>query len=169
MDQKDFGWLIIKSNTKRLIVGVFVLTFAWFISWLILYGKHTQLNMLGFGGTIVLWLLTGLSFFVGLSYIIEPIKCIVKIIRKKHPIFNAILNKDQDHLVWIYNFKTSNRGRINKTIWTYSKEGGKMILNVKGEKVDDVIHYLTQEFPNVVVGYSDETRNLMRQTYGIKP
>lgn len=169
MDLNEFKKTITKSDIKKIIVALFIFLFGVFIVWLILSGADSEMDDVGTGGMVVLWVLGGLCLFIGavLSWI--SFKSIAQVRSGNHPIVAAIENGDKGHLVWIYQFTASVQGGgKDHSVWAFSSNGKHYALNVKAKRIQPIIKYLAAQFPQAAVGYTDEIATQMKSQYGIK-
>lgn len=169
MDINGFRKAISKSFTKNIIIGTCITAFGVFIAWLILSGADSEMDDIPLGGMIVIWTLAGLCFFFGGVITMKHIREAINMRTGKHPIINAIESGDQGFLVWIYeNVISVQGGGSDHQIWSYTKDGDHHVLSIKGKRVQEVLKYLKEQFPNVVVGYSDEIKDNMSRSFGKK-
>jgi hypothetical protein len=166
MEIKDFKKVIGKSNTKNIIVGSGIFLFGIFIVWLILSGADSEMDDMGVGGMVVLWILAGLCLLFGGVLIINPIRSFMQVKSGKHPVVHAIESGNKGFIVWIYeNITQVQGGGSDHQIWAFTEDGKKLILSIKGKRVQEVINYLSQQFPNAVVGWTEDIEEQMQQYF----
>ena len=169
MDISGFRKAISKSFVKNIIIGTCITAFGGFIAWLILSGADSEMDDIPAGGMIVIWTLAGLCFFFGGLITFKHVREAFALRSGKHPVLSAIKNGDKGYLVWIYeNVISVQGGGSDHQIWSYSHDGKQHIMSIKGKRVKEVIKFLQEQFPNAVMGYSDEIRENMGQSFGKK-
>lgn len=169
MDLSEFKKMITKSDKKNIIVGSGIFLFGVFIVWLVLSGADSEADEIGTGGMIVLWSLVGCCLLFGGVLIINPIKSYFSVKSGKHPLVNAIQSGDKGYLVWIYEHVTSVQGGgTDHRIYIYNRDGKMTNLALKQKRIQPTIAFLAEQFPNAVLGYSDDIAARMKQEFGIK-
>lgn len=169
MDIQTFKKAISKSHTKNIIVGSCITLFGVFIVWLILSGADSEMDDMGVGGLIVIWILAGICLLFGGGITFMHVKDALRMKKGDHPVINAIEQGDKGFLVWVYEYVTQVQGGgSDHQIWAYDREGNKMVLSLKKKRVQEVMTYLSDQFPAMVVGYSEEIRAQMSEAVGKK-
>jgi len=169
MEIQEFKKAISKSHTKNIIVGTGITLFGVFIVWLVLSGADSEMDDMGVGGMIVIWILAGICLLFGIGITAMHIKDAIRMKKGEHPVVNAIQEGDKGFLIWMYEYVTQVQGGgSDHQVWAYDREGQKMILSLKKKRVQEVLKYLSEQFPNAVVGYSEEIREQMSQAVGKK-
>lgn len=163
MELNDFKKIIGKSNTKNIIIGSGIFLFGIFIVWLVLSGADSEMDDIGTGGMVVIWILAALCLLFGGVLIINPIRSYAQVKSGKHPIIHAINSGDKGYLVWIYEHITQVQGGgSDHQVWAFSGSGKKFILSIKAKPVQEVIGFLSKEFPNAVLGWSEDMEKQMK-------
>ena len=166
MDIKGFKKLITKSVVKNSIIGGGIFLFGAFIFWLVISGADPEMTTGIMVGCIIL---ASICVLIGFGISFSCLKDYYKVKRGNHPVVNALINEDKNHLVWVYQHITQvKNGGANHQIWTFDKNGEKFILNLKAKRIDEAMIFLSKSFPNAVFGYSDEIRVQMEQRFGRK-
>ena len=169
MDLNGFKKAISKSVVKNVIVGGGIFLFGVFIAWLVLSGADSEMKDITIGGLIVIWVLAGLCLFFGFFITFQHIRNHLKVKKGDHPLVNAIEQGNKGYLIWIYEYVTQVQGGgSDHQIWAFSQDGEKHILSLKKKRIGEVMDYLSKEFPNAVVGYSEEIRDRMSASLGKK-
>lgn len=162
MDYNGFKKAIKKSFVKSIIVGIGIFMFGAFIAWLILSGADSEMDDMGTGGLIVIWVLAGLCLFFGGAITFKQIKDALYLSQDKHPILNALKKGDRAYVIWVYEYVTQvNGGGSDHQVWVFSLDGKKHILSLKKKRIQEVIQYLTVQFPDATIGYSEEIKDQM--------
>ena len=161
MDLNGFKKAISKSVVKNVIVGGGIFMFGVFIAWM-LSGADSESEDMTIGGLIVIWTLAVLCLFFGFFITFMPVRDYLKVRKGDHPLVNAIEQGNKGYLIWVYEYVTQVQGGgSDHQVWAYSQDGEKHILSLKQKRIAEVIEYLSQQFPNAVVGYSEEIRERM--------
>ena len=169
MDINGFKKAISKSFAKNIIIGTCIIAFGVFITWLILSGADSEMDDIPLGGMIVIWTLAGLCLFFGGAITLKHISEAIKMRKGDHPVVNAIETGDKGYLVWIYeNVISVQGGGSDHQIWSYTQDGKHHVMSLKAKRVKEVIKYLQEQFPQAVVGYSEEIKENMSISFGKK-
>jgi len=169
MDLNGFKKAVTKSVVKNVIVGTCIFLFGVFIAWLVLSGADSEMKDMGIGGYIVIWALAGICLFFGFFITFQHVRDHLRVKKGDHPIVKAIESGDKGHIIWMYEYITQVQGGgSDHQIWTFDREGKKFILSLKAKLVQEVMQYLKLQFPNAVLGYSEEIRENMSQSLGKK-
>ncbi len=164
MERAEFEKLIGKSNVKSIVVGLFILVFGVFIIWLMLSGADSEMDDIPLGGMIVLWALAALTVFAGLLLIYIPVKTKRQINNGNHPILSAMDRNDHTFIVWIYEHITQVQGGgSNHQIYIFLKNGKRINIGSNQNQSQEIIHYLSSEFPDAILGYSEENESLHKE------
>jgi hypothetical protein len=169
MDINGFKRAVSKSVVKNVIVGIGIFLFGVFIAWLVIPGTDSEMKDMTIAGFIVIWALAGCCLFFGFLITLQHIRHHIKMKKGNHPIVIALETGNNDHLVWIYEHVTSVQGGgSDHQIWTYDKNGAKFVMSLKAKRINKVIKYLQEQFPEAVFGYTEEIRISMSEKLGEK-
>lgn len=169
MDINEFKKAISKSFTKNIIGGAGITLFGVLIISLVVAGVDTEMKDMSTGGMIVIWLLAAICLLFGISIITVNLKGAIRMKKGQHPIVNAIQSGEKDFLIWMYEYVTKVKGGgSDHQVWAYDKDGNKVILSLRKKRVRKVLNYLSQEFPDAAVGYSEELRDKISLAVGKK-
>lgn len=157
ISNEEFIKSMTKSGKKHAIIGICIFLFGVFIIWLGLSGVDKSADEMGTGGKIVLWVLALLCLFMGFLLVFKQMKTTSQVKGGKHPLVNAINQNDGTYLLWIYeNVVHVKGGGSNHQVWAVGKEGKRYTIEAKKDKIEGIINYLGNKFPQALVGYSKE-------------
>lgn len=164
MNRQEFEQIIGKSNIKQLIIGIFIFAFGAFIAWLVLSGADSEMDDMSIGGMIVIWILCGLCLLFGGALIWMPIKTSRQVKSGNHPILKAIDTGDRGFVVWAYEHITQVKGGgKDHFVYVFTREGKQINLSVKGKRVQEILTFIQNEFPNAFIGFSEEQQQRYKQ------
>ncbi|UKN00132.1 hypothetical protein K6119_10340 [Paracrocinitomix mangrovi] len=164
MELADFKKILGKSNTKKSIIATFILLFGVFMLWLILSGADSEMDEVGVGGLIVLWVLIAICILIGGFILFQSIKSTMDIKNGKHGIVAAINEGNKGYLIWIYEHVTSVKGGgSDHYIYAYADNGQLHTISIKKKRVKGIFDFLSTHFPNAVLGYDDEIAKRMNE------
>lgn len=145
---------LVKSKFRILFVGVLTA----------LLGAGSLIGALGPDSKIVYWVFAGIFLAIGLLILGMALKGIIEIKSEKYPLIQAIKQKESDYVVWMYDKRIAAQVEgitVSKSsnVVIYNKHG-KMTEIVLGRKIpaNNVIDYLSSQFPDAHVGYDSATR-----------
>lgn len=156
MTTNDLKKILKISARRMLIVGIVVLSLTVLLTVAALSSgeiKTVYIVFIAFFGLISL-----LMFFVS-------IKSYSQIASGKQPLLNAILNNENDFVVWIYHnliisqVSGVNAGKSSNVVY-YTKHGKmEQIVLSKRHTADDVIRFIAEFFPSALVGHSQGNKD----------
>lgn len=127
----------------------------------------------GFDRSVIIGLcFTGLFLLIGFFMMFTSFKWIQQIKSGEYELIKAIENKLDfpDYIVWIYQ---STMVTEHNVIAKKSKNYHLVVNNNKGrvfqfmpnteQQVQDMIEFLSERFPNALVGYSEENKKLAKE------
>lgn len=159
MDYSGFQTVLTKSKRKMAIVGVFIL----------IVGLPFIIAVFASENKVLYWVFGLLFSLLGLFMIITSVRDLSKMKNGDLPILKAINQKEQDYLVWIYlkqiNTKVEGIQAGTAQNLVLVTKNGKTQELVLGKKtpVSELVDYLSEQFPNAYVGYSDDNRSAVSQ------
>lgn len=162
MTDQEFSTLISKTSKKNRIIGLFFLIFG-----LGMLAVLTLTNQnLTTGLTIGAWVIISLLIFLGVFSIAMASKTLSQINNGTHPLINAIQTGDQSYVVWFHEqvITTENiQATATHQFWIYNKNNKSTIVSIKRTQTQELFDYLATRFPNAIMGYSTENRDLYKQ------
>lgn len=157
MDRAEFEKTIGRSSVKQLIIGSFIFAFGVFLVWLVFSGADSEMDDIGTGGMVVLWILIGLCLLMGGALIVIPIRTRMQLKSGNHPILAAIDRNDRGFVVWAYEHITQVKGGgKDHYVYVFSNAGKQINISTKGKRVEGILGFIQKEFPTAVIGYSEE-------------
>ncbi|MDX2361370.1 MAG: hypothetical protein QNK23_11230 [Crocinitomicaceae bacterium] len=119
----------------------------------------------------VILIVPGIVSGLGLLVFFQAIKTIASIVDETHPVLIAIKSKT-DFIVWIFQANQVEEGServVQKQVTAVDLNGKKYAFARSSEReVWEILDYLSSEFPNADVGYSDELRKSVSEKIGKK-
>ena len=86
-----------------------------------------------------------------------------------HPLIKALEDNDNSALVWAHALVIEVKGTTKKNwnIVMYFRDRSKRMAEIKSEEIhNSLMQYFIEKFPDVSIGYDDETRKIMKEQYG---
>ena len=167
MNDQEFLKLINKTTRRNLIIGVFITAFAGFMFWLGLSGADSEMASMSKGGIITFYVFAGVFLAVGFLMIVIAVRAKSKIKNGSHPLVNAIEKGGSDYVLWFYEYVVeASAGPAKNTghsIWIRCADKKQYTINVKKGMVQDALSYLSNKFPNALVGYSKDLEKAYKE------
>jgi hypothetical protein len=159
MNINEFKVELIKSYNQILKIGVILLLMCGSISSaIIIFGDFSQ------NTTIAGLSIFGLFVLIGLGMMTSSLLIKRKIKTDTHELLIAIKNKE-NLLIWIFEHvmttqhELSNKKHNNHIVTAYKKDGKIFRFMLKQEsQVQEMITFLSSQFPHALIGYSEENR-----------
>lgn len=166
MNYKELKSTLSSSNIKVSIIGIIVLFLGGLsISYGLTNPKSSMIGLSIFGG-----------LFIGLGLLVlyGALPVLIQIKSDTYPLLKAIKEGQKDYIIWVYNKQintTAGHGGgtlgSSQNIIFYNKEGKSTEITLGGKtSPDSVIQYLATEFPNIQIGYADDTREAVSKILG---
>lgn len=170
MDIVEFKSQLIKAQRRMLRHGFMFFFFAAVVATLVIIfvGLSDRSGKVGM-------IFIGMFLVIGLVMMIKSLNEIGKIRSGEHGLIKAIENKLDypDYVVWIYQLTMVTK---HEMIEHKSRHASLIIRNNIGkslvfmpnseEQVHDLIDFLSSEFPNALVGFSEENRKKASKIVG---
>ncbi len=162
MNHESFKMILAKSAKKQFRIGVLLGIIG------LLFAAIPFLDPadIGTGGLIVFIILTCLTLFIGVFLIYLGRKTTNQLKFDNHPLMAAILNGDQTFILWFHEQVTTVKNfesRADYQIWLYHRSIKPITISVKKGEVEGTMSYLSQHFPNALVGFTEENRKKMKE------
>jgi hypothetical protein len=167
MNDQEFLKLVNKTTRRNLIIGIFITALGGFMLWLGLSGVDSEMASMSKGGIIAFYVFTGIFLAVGLLMISIAVRAKSKIKNGSHPLVNAIEKSGSDYVIWFYEYVVeASAGPAKNTghsIWIRCADKKQYTINVKKGMVQDALSYLSNKFPNALVGYSKDLEKAYKE------
>lgn len=148
---------ILKISARRML-----------ITGIIVFGLALLLSTAAFSsGEIktIYWVFIAFFALIGLLMFYVAFKSYSQIAAGKQPLLNAILNNENDYVVWIYHnliisqVSGVNAGKSSNIVY-YTKHGKmEQIVLSRRHSADDVISFIAEFFPSALVGHSQGNKD----------
>ncbi|MBD3636269.1 MAG: hypothetical protein HUJ25_02920 [Crocinitomicaceae bacterium] len=160
MDTNGFKELIGSANKRKLVVGTLVFSFGAFFLWLVLFGAKAETTKVNLEGQIILWVIIIMSMGFGGLMSWTGLTALQEIKTGKNDLIKAIEKGDSDYVVWFYeNITQSNNGERDYQLWIYAADNTSYQFTVKKGRINEVMEFLAERFPNAHVGYTEAISN----------
>lgn len=163
MNYSEFKTILAKSKRKIGLIGLFITLFSIL---LLFVNKASE-------GSTAGYIIIGLMLLIGLIMMIS-FKDLIAIKSDEYPLLKAIKEHQSDFVIWMYQKQITstvegiNAGTSNNLI--VCTKNDKMHEIVLGKKTSpaDLINYLHTEFPEALIGFTDENKTAVNKILGKK-
>lgn len=156
MTTNDLKKILKISARRMLITGIIVFALALLLSTAAFASGEIK---------TIYWVFIGFFALIAFLMFFISFKSYSQIASGKQPLLNAILNNENDYVVWIYhNLIVSQVNGINagksSNIVYYTKHGKmEQIILSRRHSADNVIGFISEFFPSALVGHSQENKD----------
>lgn len=162
MNNASFKIILAKSAKKQFRIGILLFCIGLMFAAI----PFLDPSEMGTGGLVIFVILTSLTLFLGLFLIYSGRKTTNQLKFDAHPLMSAILNGDKTFILWFHEQVTTVKNfesRADHQIWLYHRSNKPITISVKKDEVEATMDYLTQHFPNALVGFTDENKKKMKE------